>query len=108
MQKLTQAELEIMQALWKVERGFLSDIQRQSNDRAPTTVSTILRILRGKGFVSSKTFGNANECYPMIGRDEYIRFYLNDFVDRYFNGSAHQLISFLNIPKEALNLLHES
>lgn len=100
MQKLTQAELEIMQALWKLDRGYLKDIQKESHDRAHTTVSTILRILKDKGFASSNSFGKANEYFPLIGRDEYTLFYINDFIKQYFNGSIHRLISFFNIPKE--------
>ena len=100
MQKLTQAELEIMQALWKLDRGYLRDIQKESHGRAHTTVSTILRILKEKGFVSSNSFGKANEYFPVIGRDQYTRFYLTDFIDQYFNGSIHQLVSLFNTPKE--------
>lgn len=99
MQKLTQAELEIMQALWKLDRGYLRDIQKESHHRAPTTVSTILRILKDKGFASSNSFGKANEYFPLIGRDEYTRFYVTDFIDQYFDGSIHRLISFLNISR---------
>jgi len=100
MQKLTRAELEIMQALWKLERGYLRDIQKQSHDRAHTTVSTILRILKGKGFVCSNAYGKTNEYFPLIDRDEYTRFYVNDFIEQYFNGSIHRLISFFNIRRE--------
>ena len=100
MQKLTQAELEIMQALWKIERGYLRDIQKQSHDRAYTTVSSILRILKDKGFVSSNTYGRAHEYFALIGRDDYTWFYVNDFVDQYFSGSFNRLISFVNIRKE--------
>ena len=100
MQKLTPAELEIMQALWKLEKGYLRDIQKQSHDRAYTTVSSILRILKGKGFVSSNLYGNANEYFPLIGREEYMWFYINDTVEQYFNGSFNRLISFVNLRKE--------
>lgn len=100
MRKLTQAELEIMQALWKLERAYLKDIQKRSGDRAPTTVSTILRILIGKGFVSSNVYGKANEYFPLIGRGEYMGFYLNDFVGQYFDGSINRLISFFKTRKE--------
>lgn len=100
MQKLTQAELEIMQALWKLERAYLRDIQKLSGSRAPTTVSTILRILTDKGFVSSNVYGKAHEYFPRIGKDEYLGFYLNDFVEQYFNGSIHRLICFFKARKE--------
>lgn len=100
MQKLTQAELEIMQALWKLEKAYLRDIQKLSHDRAPTTVSTILRILIGKGFVSCNAYGNANQYFPLIGKDQYMGFYLNDFVEQYFNGSIHRLVSFFRNRKE--------
>ena len=72
-QELTRAELEIMQILWRVERGFVNDILESMPEPKPAynTVSTIVRILEKKGFVAHKAFGKSHEYYPLISRTEY-------------------------------------
>ena len=47
MKTLTKAEEQIMQALWKIERGFIGDIINALPLPRPayTTVATIIRIL---------------------------------------------------------------
>ena len=47
MKELTKAEEEIMQILWKIEKGFVKDIIEQMPEPRPAynTVSTIVRIL---------------------------------------------------------------
>lgn len=56
MKELTKAEEEIMQLLWKLEQGNVAAIldEMESPKPAYNTVSTIIRILEGKGFVGYK------------------------------------------------------
>jgi predicted transcriptional regulator len=61
---------------------------------AYNTVSTIIRILETKGFVDHKAFGKTHEYYPLITKDKYTKFYLNNLVKGYFSGSLHNLVSF--------------
>ena len=60
-QELTKAELEIMQILWTIERGFVNDVLAELPDPKPAynTVSTIVRILEKKGFVAHRSFGES-------------------------------------------------
>lgn len=53
MKELTKAEEQVMQYLWKIEKGFLKDIIEQFPEPRPayTTVSTVVRVLVGKGFI---------------------------------------------------------
>ena len=55
MRELTRAEEQVMQVLWKIEKGFVKDILEHFNDPKPAynTVSTIVRILQEKGFVEA-------------------------------------------------------
>jgi len=96
MKELTKAEDQIMQILWTLEKGFVKDIIEQMSDPKPAynTVSTIVRILEKKGFVGYKAYGKTHEYFPLVPKEKYKRFYLNNMVKGYFNGSVHNLVSF--------------
>lgn len=96
MKELTKAEEQVMQVLWKLKQGFVKDIIEQMPDPKPAynTVSTIVRILEQKGFVSHKAFGKTHEYYPVIEKDIYSKFYFENFLSGYFNGSFERLVSF--------------
>ena len=96
MKQLTQAEEEVMQVLWRMERAFVKDLVEEFPDPKPAynTVSTIIRILEKKGFVSYEAFGKSHQYFALIGKEEYSKKYLHRFVDNYFSGSYAQLVSF--------------
>ena len=96
MKKLTQAEEQIMQVLWDLEKGFVNDIVSRLPDPKPAynTVSTIVRILEQKGFVGHKAYGRTYEYYPLINKEEYSREYLDNFTQHYFSNSYKALASF--------------
>ncbi|HZX74135.1 MAG TPA: BlaI/MecI/CopY family transcriptional regulator [Cyclobacteriaceae bacterium] len=96
MKELTKAEDQIMQILWKLEKGFVKDIIDQMPNPKPAynTVSTITRILEKKGFVGYKAYGKTHEYYPLIPKEKYTKFYLNNMLSGYFNGSFQNLVSF--------------
>jgi BlaI family penicillinase repressor len=94
---LTRAEEEVMQILWEMEKGFVKNIVKKFPDPKPAynTVSTIIRILEKKSFVSHKAFGKTHEYYPVVLKDEYRKQYVNTMMTNYFGGSFKQLASFL-------------
>lgn len=96
-QELTRAEEEVMQILWKLGKGFVKDIVEEYPDPKPAynTVSTIVRILEKKGFAGHKAYGKTHEYYPVVARDEYRKYFLNNMLNNYFGGSFRQLASFL-------------
>jgi BlaI family penicillinase repressor len=96
MKELTKAEDQIMQILWKLKKAFVKDIVDQLPNPKPAynTVSTIVRILEKKGFVGYTAYGKTHEYYPLIAKDKYTHFYLNNLVKGYFGGSFQSLVSF--------------
>jgi len=96
MKELTKAEDQIMQILWSLEKGFVKDIVEQMPEPKPAynTVSTIVRILEKKGFIGYKAYGKTHEYFPLIAKEKYTRFYLNNMVKGYFDGSVQNLVSF--------------
>jgi BlaI family penicillinase repressor len=96
MKELTKAEEQVMQILWRLEKAFVKDILKEMPDPKPAynTVSTIVRILETKGFVDHKAYGKTHEYFPLISRDKYKQFSLDNLVNSYFNGSFKNLVSF--------------
>jgi len=102
MKELTKAEEQIMQILWKLEKGFVKDILEHLPKPKPAynTVSTIVRILEKKGFVSYKAYGKTHEYYPVLSKEEYTRSFLKRFVENYFSDSFQDMVSFFAKEKD--------
>jgi predicted transcriptional regulator len=113
MKKLTKAEEQIMQILWELERGFVKDIIKNLPQPKPAynTVSTIIRILEKKGFVSHQAYGNSHEYFPVINKEEYTKAYLKSIMKNYFSDSFREMVSFFaseeNISIEELEELRK-
>ena len=93
---LTKAEEQVMHILWKLKKAYVKDVVEQFDEPKPAynTVSTIIRILEKKGFVSYKSYGNTYEYFPLITKNEYSDIYLGNFVKNYFGNSYKSLVSF--------------
>lgn len=94
--ELTKAEEQVMQILWDLNSAFVKDIIELMPEPKPAynTVSTIIRILETKGFVDHKAYGKTHEYFPIISREKYTSFSLNNLLSGYFNGSFQNLVSF--------------
>ena len=94
--ELTKAEEQIMQAIWKVEKGFAKDILEKLEEPKPAynTVLTVIRVLVQKGFVKYTTFGKSNQYYPTISKGDYSFEKVDRLKKNYFNNSNAQFLSF--------------
>lgn len=100
-QELTKAELEIMQVIWKkgkvLVHGILDDLPEPKP--AYNTVSTIVRILENKGFVSHKAYGRTYEYFPVVAKEEYTNVYMRTVLDNFFEGSVSRMVNFFSAQK---------
>lgn len=96
--EMTKAEEQVMKILWKLEKGIVADILEEFPEPKPayTTVSTIIRILEKKGFVSHKAYGNSHEYYPLITMEEFKKDRFQGLLKGYFSGSFADLVSFFS------------
>lgn len=97
MQKqLTKAEEQIMQVLWSLKEASVKDIIEQLEDPKPAynTVSTIIRILETKEFVSHKPEGRGYLYFPLVQKSEYSNQSLHKLMNGYFEGSFKSMVSF--------------
>jgi predicted transcriptional regulator len=94
--QLTKAEEQVMQYLWKIEKGLVQDVRNCFKDPKPsrTTVSTIVRILETKGFVGHNANGRIYTYYPLIQKEDYSKHQLFGMLKNYFNNSFASMASF--------------
>ncbi|MCC8410022.1 BlaI/MecI/CopY family transcriptional regulator [Mucilaginibacter sp. UR6-1] len=97
MKELTKAEEQVMQILWQLNEGIVKDIIERMPEPKPAynTVSTVVRVLEGKGFVDHKAYGNSHVYFPLMSEDEYKKFSLNKIMSNYFDNSYKSLVSFI-------------
>ena len=101
---LPDAELEVMQALWALDRypAHTADItQRLSRDwKAPTLIKLLSR-LEERGFVEARKEGRANVYTPKVCREDYLAAESRFFLDRLHGGSLSSLVAAL-VPEAKL------
>ncbi|MDT0686931.1 BlaI/MecI/CopY family transcriptional regulator [Autumnicola psychrophila] len=96
MEKLTNKEEEIMRILWKLEKAFVKEIIPEIKDQKLhyNTVSTIVRNLEEKGYVSHNTFGNTHQYFPVLSRESYRNQFMNLATKKFFDNSYKSVVSF--------------
>ena len=94
---LTKAEEEIMQLIWKLEPCLVRDIMENLGepDMPHSTISSVVRILEKKGFVTHKAYGKTHEYRAVVSKEEYAQQNVKTLIKKYFGGSPKQLVNFL-------------
>jgi predicted transcriptional regulator len=98
MEELTKSEERIMQILWKLEKAFVKDIilELEGEPKPPyNTISSIVRILAKKGYLTFKTYGKTYEYIPAISKEEYKKRTFSKILRGYFDDSPVSLLSFM-------------
>ncbi|MBQ4802926.1 BlaI/MecI/CopY family transcriptional regulator [Aquimarina sp. MMG015] len=105
MKQLTKAEEEVMQLLWQLNEGNVAAIIEQMPTPKPAynTISTIIRILENKEFVSHRKEGKGYVYFPLVKKEEYSNQSLNKLMNNYFNGSFRNMVSFF-VKKNDMNM----
>jgi BlaI family penicillinase repressor len=102
LKELTKAEEQIMQILWQLNEGIVKDILEMIPEPKPAynTVSTVVRVLEGKGFIDHKAYGNSHVYFPLISEDDYKKFTFDKLMSNYFDNSYKSLVSFIADEKD--------
>ncbi len=97
MNELTKAEEQVMQHLWKLEKGFLKDVVEAFPEPRPayTTISTVIRVLVKKGYIKFNTYGKIHEYLPVFSKKEYSKTRFRSYFKTFFDNSPTQFASFL-------------
>ena len=94
--RLSKAEEQVMEFIWKQQKVFMKDIIEQYPDPKPatTTIATLLKRMQEKGFVAYNTFGNSREYYPLVDKENYFSKKVQGLIEYFFNNSPAQFASF--------------
>src|SRR5580765_1530213 len=94
---LTNAEHRIMEVIWARGAATVADVVEALNGRdAYTTILTLMRILKVKGYLSTRKEGRAHVFTPRVDRDTAARKAVHQLLSKFFSGSPSELVlSFL-------------
>lgn len=110
MEEITNAQQEVLRALWKINDGAVSDVLNQLDDPKPAynTVATVIKVLEKKKYIAHRSYGKTNVYYPLISKKQYAQHMIGNSVKDFFNSSISQLVSaFVNQKEISINELEE-
>lgn len=96
METITRKEQEVLETLYRIEKGFVKDILAAlPGDKKPAynTVSTLIRRLESKGYIGYEEFGTTYRYYPLVPAAEYQQQGLTKIVDTFFGSSYKSVVA---------------
>jgi predicted transcriptional regulator len=90
---LTNAEHRIMEVIWARGSATVADVVEALKGKdAYTTILTLMRILKAKGYLSSRKEGRAFVFVPKVDRDTMARKAVHQLLTKFFAGSPSELV----------------
>lgn len=99
LQKLSDAELEIMKIIWENPKEttlfsyLMEEMSAQGKPCQKNTLIVLLSRLVGKGYLSAKKVGRRNEYTPLISEAAYQTNQTQYFIDKVYEGSVKGLVT---------------
>ena len=94
---LTQRELDIMSVLWELGEATVTEVRdRVDPDLAYTSISSMIRTLEMKGYVSHRRGeGKTHVYFPVIAAEKAGETVLGRVLDKVYGGSPIKLLAHL-------------
>jgi BlaI family penicillinase repressor len=94
---LTQRELDIMSVLWELGEATVTEVRdRVDPDLAYTSISSMIRTLEMKGYVSHRRGeGKTHIYFPVIDAEKAGETVLGRVLDKVYGGSPIKLLAHL-------------
>ena len=94
---LTQRELDIMSVLWDMGEATVNEVrERVDPDLAYTSISTMVRMLEMKGYVSHRRGeGKTHVYFPIVDAEAAGKSALGRVLDKIYGGSPIKLMAHL-------------
>src|SRR5258708_1534354 len=90
---LTNAEHRIMEVIWAKGSATVAEVVEALDGKdAYTTILTLMRILKDKGYLSSRKEGRAFVFVPRVDRDTVARKAVHQLLSKFFAGSPSELV----------------
>lgn len=113
MNRIPDAELEIMMVIWDADRAVNADyiMERLHKNWVKTTLLNLLARLVKRGYLKCEKDGRVNMYTPLIPREAYVKEESVSFLERLHRGSFKSLVASLydggEITKEDISELEK-
>ena len=99
IKKLPAAEFEIMKVVWANEPPITTPIVvgplgKDREWKIQTVVSLMLRLVE-RGFLRSEKHGKERSYFPLVSKEDYLKFETGNFMKQYHDSSLFNLINTL-------------
>lgn len=99
MKRLPESEFEIMKIVWANDPPVTTSLViRQLEDKKTWKIQTVVSFMQrlvDRGFLRSEKQGKERVYYPIIDRDDYLRFETRYFMHKYHKNSFLSLVNTL-------------
>jgi len=94
--KLSKSEEQLMQYIWKSKKAFMNELLEMYPEPKPanTTVATLLKRMKDKGFIDYEQMGRSRQYYPIVKKSDYFSRHINGLIKKYFDDSPSTFASF--------------
>ncbi|MCL2386350.1 MAG: BlaI/MecI/CopY family transcriptional regulator [Defluviitaleaceae bacterium] len=97
MKKLPDAEFDIMEVVWANEPPITANIvmkQHGNNEgwKVQTAITLLLRLVE-RGFLRTEKIGKERTYYPLVNREDYLKFETGNFLNQFHNNSFLNLVT---------------
>jgi BlaI family penicillinase repressor len=90
---LTNAEHRIMEVIWARGSATVAEVVEALEGKdAYTTILTLMRILKAKGYLSTRKEGRAHVFTPRVDRNTVARKAVHQLLSKFFSGSPSELV----------------
>lgn len=99
VQKISDAELEIMKVVWANGEKptffayLINELATRGKSWQKNTLITLLNRLVNKGFLKAKKIGRCNEYTPLVSEMEYQTTQTRNFLNKIYEGNVKGLVS---------------
>jgi predicted transcriptional regulator len=99
MKKLPDAEFDIMKVVWANEPPITTNIimeqlGKEREWKAQTIISLMLRLVE-RGFLHTEKNGKERTYFPLVDREDYLKFETGNFLKQYHESSFLNLVNTL-------------
>ncbi len=96
MKKLSEAELDIMLAIWKADEPVGSSYVAEAMSEKGWALTTILNFLSRlveKKYLKLEKVGRNNIYTPLVKEEDYLKYENKGFLEKFYNNSIKNLIA---------------
>jgi len=99
MKKLPDAEFDIMKVVWANEppittSAIMKLLGNEKEWKIQTVVSLMLRLVE-RGFLRSEKHGKERTYFPLVGKEDYLKFETGNFLRQFHDNSFLNLVNTL-------------